>query len=81
MALAEDMLAGILFGTTAIIIRSLQSVGAFSMVFWRLAVASLALAIMLLVLKWPFNFGLVRNNLKRLFVLSVFLGLHFVFLL
>lgn len=79
MALTEGTIAGILFGTAAIFIRSIQNLGAFSIVFWRLIIACLALTIVVMFLKKSFSFSLIRNNLKELFILSVFLGLHFVF--
>jgi len=79
LALAEGVTAGVLFGTAAIFIRFLSDVNVFSVAFWRLVVASAALAIMLLVSEKSFNFGLVWKNLKDMFVLSVFLGLHFAF--
>jgi drug/metabolite transporter (DMT)-like permease len=78
-ALAEGITAGVLFGTAAIFIRFLQNLGTFSMVFWRLIIACLTLVIALMVLKKSFDFGLVRKNILGLFILSFFLGLHFIF--
>jgi drug/metabolite transporter (DMT)-like permease len=79
LALTEGVIAGILFGTAAIFIRILQNVDAFSIAFWRLIVACLALALILLVLRKPINLDLVRKNSKDLVILSFLLGLHFVF--
>ena len=79
LALTEGIIAGISFGTAAIFIKFLQDLDAFSIAFWRLIIACLALAIILLVLKKSINFGLVRKNLKELAFISVFLGLHFIF--
>jgi drug/metabolite transporter (DMT)-like permease len=79
MALAEGTIAGILFGTAAIFIRSTQDLGPFPIAFWRLVIACLALAVATMLLRISFNFSLVRKNLKELLVLSFFLGLHFVF--
>jgi drug/metabolite transporter (DMT)-like permease len=79
LALTEGAVAGVLFGTAAIFIRFLQDVDAFSLVFWRLIIACLALGIVLLVIRKSFNLSLIRNNLKDLLILSVFLGLHFIF--
>ena len=79
LALTEGITAGVLFGTAAILIRFLQSLDAFNIAFWRLIIACLALAITLLILRKSFNFSLVRKNLKELFILSFFLGLHFIF--
>lgn len=78
LALTEGMTAGALFGTAAIFIRFLQNLDTFCIAFWRLIVACLILAIVLVVLKKSFNFNVVRKNLKELFILSVFLTLHFI---
>jgi len=77
--LTEGITAGVLFGTSAIFIRFLQNLDAFSIAFWRLIIACLALAIILLVFGKSFSFNIVRKNLKDLFILSFFLGLHFIF--
>jgi drug/metabolite transporter (DMT)-like permease len=79
LALTEGMTAGVLFGTAAIFIRFLQDLDTFCIAFWRLIVACLILVIVLVVLKKSFNFSVVRKNLKELFILSVFLALHFIF--
>jgi drug/metabolite transporter (DMT)-like permease len=79
LALTEGMTAGVLFGTAAIFIRFLQNLDTFCIAFWRLIVACLILVIVLVVLKKSFNFSVVRKNLKELFILSVFLALHFIF--
>jgi drug/metabolite transporter (DMT)-like permease len=79
LASTEGIAAGALFGTAAIFIRFLQNLDAFSIAFWRLIIACLALAIVLIVLGKSFNLNLVRRNLKELFILSFFLSLHFIF--
>jgi len=79
LALTEGITAGVLFGTAAIFIRFLKNLDAFYIAFWRLIIACLALAIILIVLGKSFSFNLVRKNLKELFILSFFLGLHFIF--
>ena len=79
LALSEGITAGICFGTAAVLIRFLQTVDAFSIAFWRLIVACFALIILLVFLKRRFNFKLVRDHLKELAILSLFLGLHFMF--
>lgn len=79
LALTEGISAGILFGTAAIFVRYLQNVGAFSIAFWRLVIACLALAVLLILLRRSFSFTLVRKNLLNLLFLSIFLGLHFIF--
>ena len=78
LALTEGMTAGVLFGTAAIFIRLLQNLDTFCIAFWRLIIACLILVIVLIVLKKSFNFNVVRKNLKELFILSVFLALHFI---
>lgn len=78
-ALIEGIVAGAFFGSAAILIRFMPSLGAFDIAFWRLIIAAAALTLILLFLRKPFDFRLVRNNLKELAVLGVFLGLHFVF--
>jgi drug/metabolite transporter (DMT)-like permease len=79
LALAEGIIAGVLFGTAAIFIRVLQNFDAFSIAFWRLIIAGASLAVALIVLGRSFNFGVVRKNLRGLCVLGLFLGLHFIF--
>jgi len=79
LALTEGVAAGILFGTAAIFIRFLQGLDAFSIAFWRIIIACLALTAILIVAKRPFSIVLVRKNAKELLILSFFLGLHFIF--
>ncbi|MEM3553467.1 MAG: DMT family transporter [Candidatus Bathyarchaeia archaeon] len=79
LALIEGITAGILFGTSAIFIRYLQNFDAFSIAFWRLIIACIVLAVGLFVPRKAFSFSLVRKNLGNFFVLSLFLGLHFIF--
>ena len=75
----EGVTAGVLFGTAAIFIRFLQSLDSFSIVFWRLVIACLALATLSVVFSRSFQPKLVKENIKELFVLSIFIGLHFIF--
>ncbi len=79
LALAEGTSAGILFGTAAIFIRYLANMDAFSIAFWRLLVASLALVLLMLVLRKSFALGSVLQNLKAFAILGFFLALHFIF--
>jgi drug/metabolite transporter (DMT)-like permease len=79
LALAEGVTAGVLFGTAAIFIRFVQNLDTFSIVFWRLIIACLTLAAVLVLLKKTFSFNLVRKNIMGLLALSLFLGLHFIF--
>jgi drug/metabolite transporter (DMT)-like permease len=77
--LAEGVTAGVFFGTAAVFIRFVQVLGSFSIVFWRLVIACVALVGVLVVCGRVFQFRLVKENLKELLGLGLFLGLHFVF--
>ena len=77
-ALIEGITAGAFFGTASIFIRLLAGVDVFSIAFWRLIIASIAIALILLALRKPFNLKLVQQNFTDLAILSVFLGLHFI---
>jgi drug/metabolite transporter (DMT)-like permease len=77
--LAEGVTAGVFFGTAAVFIRFAQGLGSFSIVFWRLVIACAALVAVLVAFRRVFQFKLVRENLRELLVLGLFLGLHFVF--
>jgi len=79
LALTEGITAGILFGTAAIFIRFLQNMDTFQIAFWRLIIACLTLAVILIVLGKSLNLNLVRKNLKELLILSFLLSLHFIF--
>jgi drug/metabolite transporter (DMT)-like permease len=79
MALVEGITAGAFFGTAAIFIRLLKGIDAFSIAFWRLIIAAVALAIILLFLRRAVSLKNVQQNLKDLAILGVFLGLHFIF--
>ncbi len=79
LALTEGITAGVLFGTAAIFIKFLESLDSFSIAFWRLIIACLTLAIILILVKKSFNFSLARKNLINLSILGFFLGLHFIF--
>jgi len=78
LALTEGITAGVLFGTAAVFIRFLENLDAFYIAFWRLIIACVALALVLIVLGKSFNFSLVRKNLKELLILSFFLAIHFI---
>jgi len=78
-ALVEGVLAGTLFGTAAIFIRLLGGMDVFSIAFWRLVIAFSALAVITFFSRKPFRFGLLKENLVRILLLGVLLGLHFVF--
>lgn len=78
-ALMEGVTAGILFGTAAIFVRYAHGIDSFSIVFWRLAIALMALGMITILFCKTIQLDLVRKNAKRLMILSVFLGLHLVF--
>jgi drug/metabolite transporter (DMT)-like permease len=75
----EGVTAGVFFGTAAVFIRFLHGLDAFSIAFWRLIIACVALATLIIAFKRPFYPNLVGKNLRQLFFLGVFLGTHFVF--
>ncbi|MGQ9506659.1 MAG: DMT family transporter [Candidatus Bathycorpusculaceae bacterium] len=79
IAIIEGITAGILFGTAAIFIRFLQNLDTFSIAFWRLIVACIMLTVVIFALRKSFSLNLVKKNLGNLFILSFFLGLHFIF--
>ena len=77
-ALTEGVAAGVLFGTAAVFVRYAQGADPYSIVFWRLAIASATLAATSIVFKKSFQLRLVKENVKEIIVLSLFLGLHFI---
>ena len=78
-ALTEGVTAGVLFGTAAIFIRFVQQLDTFSIVFWRLLIGCLALTLLAIVFRRAFQPRLVKDHLKELSVLGLFLSLHFLF--
>jgi drug/metabolite transporter (DMT)-like permease len=78
-ALTEGVIAGVFFGTAAIFIRFVQGLDTFSIVFWRVLIGCLALAVLALIFRGSFQPRLVRQNIKGLSFLGVLLALHFVF--
>ncbi len=77
-ALTEGLIAGILFGTSSIFIRLLDVLNVSSLAFWRLIIASVVLVGITLVLREPFNLGMVKGNIRQISILGIFLGLHFI---
>jgi drug/metabolite transporter (DMT)-like permease len=75
-SLGEGVAAGFLFGTAAIFVRFLSDLNGFSIVFWRALIACFVMVLVLLLLRKPFDLGLVVQNLKQLFVLGFLLALH-----
>jgi drug/metabolite transporter (DMT)-like permease len=78
-ALTEGVIAGVFFGTAAIFIRFVQGLDTFSIVFWRVLIGCLALALLALIFRGSFQPRLVRQNIKELLFLGVLLAMHFVF--
>ncbi len=76
-SLAEGVTAGILFGTASIFVRFLPDLNGFSIVFWRAAIACLALLVIMVALRKPFDLSAVKQNFKKLFVLGFLLAVHF----
>jgi len=80
MALLEGAVAGVLFGTAAILINFLKEQGfsaVFSIAFWRLITASL-IFVVILALRKPFSWSSLRKDFGRVSVLGILLGLHFI---
>ena len=72
------MVAGALFGTAAIFIRFLADVSVFSIALWRLVIASLIMAIAVVVFRRTFNWSDVRRDFRRILILGILLGTHFI---
>ena len=77
-ALLEGALAGTLFGTAAILIRSLTGVSVFSIALWRLIIASSIFVLVIVVFKKSYNWSPMRREVGRVAILGVLLGLHFI---
>lgn len=78
LSLAEGLSAGILFGTASILIRFLPAMDAYSIGFYRLIIAAGALMAVNAALR-RFSGVRLRTHLRRLALLGLFIGLHFVF--
>jgi len=80
LALLEGATAGALFGTAAIFITFLKGQGfteSFSIAFWRLIIASL-IFIVIIAARRSFGWSLLRKDFRRVSVLGILLGLHFI---
>ena len=77
-ALVEGVIAGVLFGSAAIFVRFLPALDTFSIVFWRLAIACVAL-IVVVVLEGGFHIAAAGQNARDIVILGFLLSLHFVF--
>lgn len=79
VALVEGALAGVSFGTAAVLIRLIGDLNAFSIAFWRLVIAICVLSIVVVVSRTSFEKYKIRENLRQFIVLGILLGLHFIF--
>lgn len=79
LALTEGITAGVLFGTAAVFIRFLDQLDALHIAFWRVLIACLTLGLISILVGRSFHFAVIRKNLRKLFILSFFLSLHFIF--
>jgi drug/metabolite transporter (DMT)-like permease len=78
-SLTEGVAAGVLFGTAAVFVRYALGADPYSIVFWRLAIASATLGAISIIFKKSFQPKFVKESVKEMMVLSLFLGLHFIF--
>jgi len=77
-ALLEGVIAGTLFGTAAIFIRFITGISVFSIALWRLIIALAVFALLIQVAGKRFRWSPVREDIGRVAVLGVLLGLHFI---
>jgi len=80
LAILEGLLAGTLFGTAAILIHYLTGISVFSIAFWRLVIASIIFALILLATGKSFEWDPIRRDVRQIAVLGILLGLHFILL-
>jgi len=78
ISFAEGTVGGILFGTASIFVRFLGTLDTFSIAFWRMIIACTALLMVVLVFRKSFNADLIKRNIKGLFFLGLFLGIHLI---
>jgi len=78
LALLEGAIAGTLFGTAAIFIRFITGISVFSIALWRLVIALAVFALLIQTAGKRFRWGPVREDIGRVAVLGVLLGLHFI---
>jgi len=78
IALIEGMLAGVSFGTAAVLVRLMGDLSAYSIAFWRLIIAICVLGVVVLVSGKSFERLRVRENVRQFIVLGFLLGLHFI---
>jgi len=78
LALFEGVIAGALFGTAAIFIRLLAGVNIFAIALWRLIIASLIMVVAVLTFRRTFNWSIIRRDFRRILILGILLGTHFI---
>ncbi|MFQ6075635.1 MAG: DMT family transporter [Candidatus Bathyarchaeia archaeon] len=78
VAILEGACAGVFFGTASILIRLLPALSVFSIALGRLIVASVALAVLIVVLRMPLKLDVLRPSLGRILLLGFLLGSHFI---
>jgi drug/metabolite transporter (DMT)-like permease len=59
-----------LFGTAAVLIRLLKDLDVFSIAFWRLVIAFMALAVTIFSLRKPFGFGFLKRNFVQVLLVN-----------
>lgn len=77
-AILQGVCAGVFFGTASIFIRLLPAMGVLSIALGRLLVASVALAILIVVTREPLRLDDLRSNYGRILLLGLLLGSHFI---
>ena len=77
-AILEGLCAGFFFGSAAVFIRLLPALNALSIAIGRLVVASILLIVLSASLRIPFRLNALRANLRRISLLGLLLGSHFV---
>lgn len=78
IAILEGIVAGTLFGTAAILINYLTGISVFSIALWRLIIASIILAAILLAIGKSFDWDRIRQEIRQVAMLGILLGLHFI---
>jgi len=77
-ALLKGALAGVLFGTAAIFVRLLSNMDSLNIALGRLVIASLTVAIMLLVAKPRVQARTLRELSRLIVALGILIGMHFL---
>lgn len=78
LAFIEGALAGALFGTAAIFISFMTGASVFSIAVWRLIIASLVFALIIMLSRRAYDWSPIRKEVGRIAILGILLGLHFI---